>query len=97
MADGGLEPDRPPLQPVGGCGLGGTFIEQFTDDKRNGRTVPAVAGMNGQGNRAQSLSLGPVAGYGFGRVSIRAYVLSDLYAGNTAGGTRAWLQLGVAL
>ena len=53
--------------------------------------------MNGRGNRAQSLSLGPVASYGFGRASIRAYVLSDLYARNTAGGTRAWLQLGVAL
>ena len=78
-------------------GLGGTVVDQLEDDRRHGIAVPALPGVNGPGNRARSISLGPTIAYDFGKISVEVYALRDLYAENTAGGTRAWLQIALPL
>lgn len=78
-------------------GLGGTLIKQLSDDTIRGVTVPAVTGFNGKGNRASSLSVGPVIGYDFGDISVKGYVLRDVYADNAPKGNRFWFRVDVPL
>ncbi len=76
-------------------GLGGTLTQQFTNDAIHGITVAAIPGVNGYGNRAAQLDMGPAATYDFGPAKLRAYYVHDIYAFNNPGGDRFYLWLDV--
>ncbi|MER2266131.1 SphA family protein [Methylobacterium oxalidis] len=78
-------------------GAGGTVVEQLADDKIGGVVVAAGPAGRGRGNRARSLTVGPVVGYDFGPINVKFYFLKDVYAENTAGGERFWFRINVPL
>jgi len=78
-------------------GLGGTWTTQLTNDTIHGRPVQAVAGVNGYGNRAQNLTIGPVLGYDLGVAKIIAYYNQSIYARNIAAGNNFWLRFEIPL
>jgi hypothetical protein len=78
-------------------GLGGTLTQQLTNDTIHGVTVAAIPGVNGYGNRAAQLDIGPAATYDFGSAKLRAYYVHDIYAFNNPGGDRFYLWLDVRL
>jgi hypothetical protein len=78
-------------------GLGGTLIEQITDDKIDGIVAPAIPGIRGRGGLAHSLNIGPVVGYSFGDLAVKAYFLREIYAYNVPGGNRFYLRVSMPL
>jgi hypothetical protein len=78
-------------------GLGGTLIEQLSDDKIDGIVTPAIRGIRGRGGLARSLNIGPVIGYDFGDLAVKAYFLKEIYADNTPGGNRFYLRVSLPL
>ena len=78
-------------------GLGGTVVEQLSDDTIRGVPVqPGPAG-NSRGNRGRQLILGPLVGYDFGELSLKFYYQRNVYTENTAGGNRFWFKIDVPL
>jgi hypothetical protein len=78
-------------------GLGGTLTTQISDDAIQGTPVPAVPGINGYGNRAENLTIGPVFHYDFGKLGMTAYYTASVDARNIAAGNNFWLRLDVPL
>ena len=78
-------------------GLGGTLTAQFSNDAINGVPVAAVPGINGYGNRAEQLTIGPILGYDFGKFALTAYAVTSVYARNTAGGDYFWLRFDIPI
>jgi hypothetical protein len=78
-------------------GLGGTLTAQFSNDSINGIPVAAVPGINGYGNRAEQLTIGPIVGYDFGKFALTAYAVTSIYARNTAGGDYYWLRFDIPI
>jgi hypothetical protein len=68
------------------------LTEQLTNDAVNGVPVAAVPGINGYGNRAEQLTIGPIVGYDFGKVALTAYATTSVYTRNIAGGNYFWLR-----
>ena len=69
-------------------GAGGNYTKQFTGDTINGAQV------NGNGNEAQHILLGPLMGYNFGPAEINAKALFGVEAENTA--NASFYHLGVS-
>ncbi|WP_192458208.1 SphA family protein [Musicola keenii] len=65
-------------------GVVGNYTHQITDDEINGRTVDAVEGLYGRGNRAEHVLAGPLLAYDFGSFALSARVLRSLRAKNDA-------------
>lgn len=91
--------DYTALRKIGNfeAGLGGTLTTQISDDVIHGTPVPAVPGINGYGNRAENVTIGPVFHYDFGKVALTAYWTASVYARNTAAGNNFWLRLDLPL
>jgi hypothetical protein len=78
-------------------GLGGTLSVQMTNDTVHGITVPAVAGVNGYGNRAQNFTIGPVVSYDLGTANIAANYNRSIEARNVPAGNNFWLRFDAPL
>ncbi|WP_095834342.1 SphA family protein [Brenneria goodwinii] len=76
-------------------GLIGNYTRQITDDKINGKTVPAVPGFYGEGNKMEHVLAGPLLAYDFGAFSINARMLFSLRAKNDA--DVSFLHLGFSM
>lgn len=77
-----------------GLGIGGYYVVQVTDDRADGRVVPATP-FNGRGGRAESLALGPNISYQAGPVSLAVYYTRDLFTRNYIGGDTIWTRAAV--
>ncbi|WP_315707829.1 SphA family protein [Brenneria uluponensis] len=65
-------------------GLIGNYTKQITDDKLGGKTVSAISGFYGEGNRMEHVLVGPLLAYDFGSFSVNARILLSLRAKNDA-------------
>ncbi|MCG8709192.1 transporter [Brenneria sp. 4F2] len=65
-------------------GLLGNYTKQITDDKINGKSVSAIPGFYGEGNKMEHVLAGPLLAYNFGGFSINARMLFSLRAKNDA-------------
>jgi hypothetical protein len=73
-------------------GLGGSFVDQFTNDMLYGVPIP-TSPYNGYGNRGLLFNIGPAINYHFGQVTVTANVLFDVVAINSAGGVRSFFSV----
>lgn len=70
-------------------GVTGSYLNQFTDDNRNGSDVT--------GNRARTFAMGPTIAYNAGPFSINMNYQRGLYAANTAKSDAIWINFAMPL
>jgi hypothetical protein len=72
-------------------GVNGYFLKQTSNDEQYGHAV------NGDGNRARVMAIGPALHYQFGKTGVDFKVLKEFGAENHTEGTSVWLKTAFAL
>lgn len=65
-------------------GVIGNYTKQISDDKVKGKSISAVDGFSGEGNRSEHILAGALLGYDFGSFSLNSRILMSLRAKNDA-------------
>ncbi len=65
-------------------GVVGNYTLQFTDDTKNGVSVPAVPGENGVGNRWMHAMVGPMASWDLGKATVSVRYMQEVAGRNGA-------------